>query len=192
MARDYKKRTQSRSRQDKAQSVAWWKWLAIVLLLSGFAWFLNSLSDSPVKKDDGQYSKLPVKKPNKNIKASSVPKNQKKANNLTEPEFDFYKILETSEVIVSEYETKTIVREERIGKAKPAKYIMQAGAFKDYKQADKLKAQLTLLGLEPKIERVGVWNRVKIGPYSKMSSVNIITKRLKQNGFDVIVTKVGG
>ncbi len=74
-------------------------------------------------------------------------------------------------------------------------YIMQAGSFKDTSDAEKMRANLASMGIEARIERakVGevVWNRIKIGPYSQMSSVSSVRARLRQNGIDVIVTEIG-
>ena len=128
----------------------------------------------------------PVEKP-KPVKAK--PKQE-------EPRFDFYTILPEKEVVVPDYEIKTRVREERVGKAKPAKYILQAGSFREFKEGDSLRAKLALMGIESRVEKAQVgnvtWNRVKMGPYSQMSSVTTIKSRLKQNGIDVMVTEIGG
>ena len=79
---------------------------------------------------------------------------------------------------------------------KTNKYLMQAGSFRQFSEADKLRARLALIGIESRIEKAKVgntiWNRVKIGPYSNSSSVSVIKKRLKQNGIDIIVTEVKG
>jgi cell division protein FtsN len=73
---------------------------------------------------------------------------------------------------------------------------MQAGSFKDASDAEKMRTNLASMGIEARIERakVGevVWNRIKIGPYSQMSSVSSVRARLRQNGIDVIVTEIGG
>lgn len=187
MARDYKSRTSAGRSKKKPSPVAWWKWLLIALSIAGFAWFLKSLSDSAPPVEVSQ--KTPEKKSAKPVAEKKGPPPIAKP---TEPEFEFYQILEQKEVVVPEYETKTIAREEQVGKAKVSSYILQAGAFKDFKQADKRRAQLALLGIQSKVEKVGGWNRVKIGPYPKMSSVNRVSARLKKEGISVIVTRVGG
>ena len=67
-----------------------------------------------------------------------------------------------------EYEIKTRTREERVGKAKETKYIMQAGSFKVFKEADELRAKLALMGIESKVEKAKVgsvtWKPGKNGP----------------------------
>ena len=138
------------------------------------------------------------------------------------PQFDFYTILPEKAVVVPDQEITARAREERINVnvapvdiAQPidstidapvasvapvtkstSTYIMQAGSFKDANDAEKMRTNLASMGIEARIERakVGevVWNRIKIGPYSQMSSVSSVRARLRQNGIDVIVTEIGG
>ncbi|MGZ8175262.1 MULTISPECIES: SPOR domain-containing protein, partial [Methylobacter] len=67
--------------------------------------------------------------------------------------------------------------------------------FREFKDADSLRAKLALMGIESKVEKakVGnvVWNRVKMGPYTQMTSVSTIRGRLWENGIDVIVMEIG-
>lgn len=195
MARDYKHRGRASSRKSQPQPVAGWKWGAIVTLIALFAAFLVFLQVSAPERPD----KASVIKKPEPAKPVSKPKQQKPAEQKAEPEgprFDFYTILPEKEVVVPDYEIKTRVREERVGKAKPAKYILQAGSFRNFKEADSLRAKLALMGIESRVEKAKVgnviWNRVKMGPYSQMSSVTTIKSRLKQNGIDVMVTEIGG
>ena len=191
MARDYKKRAQPRGRSgSQLSSVAWWKWLLVVMLITGFVLFLINLSDSTSDQvvSDQDSKTIAISK----SRQQSPQKPEKQVIEPAEPQFDFYTILPESEVVVPDYEVKTRAREELVGKAKTARYVMQAGAFRNYKEADRLRARLALLGIESRVEKAGVWNRVKIGPYSRMSSVDRVKSRLKQNGIDVIVTEING
>ena len=109
------------------------------------------------------------------------------------PQFDFYTILPDKEVIVPEYEIKTRAREERVGKAKETHYIMQAGSFKTFKEAEQLRLKLATMGIESKIDKGKLgdvnWYRVKMGPYTQTDSVNTIRARLRQNGIDILITE---
>jgi cell division protein FtsN len=188
MARDYKHRAQSKKVVAKKNGVAWWKWGLIVLLISVFAGFLIFLrSTKPVT---GNVAISSVKKKPKVVK----PKHQDKV--AEEPHYDFYTILPEAEVVVPDYEIKTRAREELVGKAKVSRYLIQAGSFREFSEADKLRARLALMGIESRVEkaRIGnvVWNRVKMGPFTQSSSVSRIKARLRQNGIDAIVTEQGG
>ncbi len=100
-------------------------------------------------------------------------------------------MLPNKEAVVPDHEINTRLREERLGKAKQGKYVMQAGSFKAADDADRLKAKLALMGIESKVEKTKIgnseWHRVKIGPYAQMGSVDMTKKRLKDNGIDAIV-----
>ncbi len=192
MARDYKPRTNRRHHRNTRSNIAWWRWILVALLIVGFGYFLSSLRDTVPEKMP--VTPLPVK-PNKPVKKTSEKKAQAEPE-LIEPQFDFYEILEGKEVRIPDYEVKTRAREEKVGKAKPAQYILQVGAFKEYKQADKLKARLAFIGIESKIEKAQVanviWNRLKIGPYAKLSTIERVRSQLKQQGISTIVMEVKG
>jgi cell division protein FtsN len=132
------------------------------------------------------------------LKAEAEAK-QKAANNPprqdsvpVEPHFDFYTILPSVEVVIPDHEIKTRIREEKLGEGdKNAKYIMQAGSFRDSPEAERLKAKLTAMGIESRVEKAQVgevmWYRVKVGPYSGMSSVMTVKTQLRDSGIDAIV-----
>ena len=191
MARDYKYRATQNRKKPKQTSIVWWKWVLIVVLISLFVYFLFFLSNSTPEDKSGKKTKsITVSKQTK--KTRSPPKRQNKEPE--EPRFDFYTILPETEIIVPDYEINTRSREEKFGKAKTSKYIIQAGSFRDFSEADKLRARLALMGIESRVEKAKIgnviWNRVKIGPYTRSSSVSVIKKRLRSNGIDVIVTEI--
>ena len=191
MARDYKYRASQNRKKPQKTSVAWWKWILIVILISLFVLFLFFLSNSTPNTKSGQQTKS-ISTSKQTKKTKSPPKHQNKKPE--EPRFDFYTILPETEIIVPDYEINTRSREEQFGKAKTSKYVMQAGSFRDFAEADKLRARLALMGIESRVEKAKIgkvtWNRVKIGPYTRSSSVSAIKKRLRNNGIDVIVTEI--
>lgn len=190
MARDYKHRAHSR-RNQKPQSVAIWKWLLVVIIVAGFGFFLFSLDDVKPKKQNVQNVKIAKPKPKKTVAVAKPDKSKDE-----DPRFDFYTILPEKEVVVGDYEVKTRKQEEKVGKAKSAKYLLQAGSFKNHKQADSLKAKLALMGIESRIEKANIgnvtWNRVKLGPFSSMADVDRLRQRLRQNKIDTVVTEIPG
>ena len=109
-----------------------------------------------------------------------------------EPHFDFYNILPAVDVEIADHELKTRVREEKLGEVdKNAKYIMQAGSFPDVAAAEQRKAKLSAIGIESRIEKAQVgevfWYRVKVGPYTGMSSIMTVKAQLHDTGVDAIV-----
>ncbi|MFP5344985.1 MAG: SPOR domain-containing protein, partial [Gammaproteobacteria bacterium] len=80
---------------------------------------------------------------------------------------------------------------------KPEAYILQAGSFKNFAEADRLKASLNLIGIEAGIQTVTVnnkdtWHRVQIGPYRDVAELNAVRARLKQNNIDAVLLKLKG
>ncbi len=189
MPRDYKHRAQARKNNRKQSStIAWWKWLLVVLIIAVFVGFLNFLRTTTPETSAPEVKPAktrPVKKLKKPVAKKAPAKTEK-------PHFEFYTRL-PKETVVTDYEIKTRVREERVGKNKPASYLIQAGSFRKFDDADRRRAQLALMGFESHIEKVRigntVWHRIKLGPFSRPSAVSTIQSRLKQEGIDVIITE---
>lgn len=94
------------------------------------------------------------------------------------PSFDFYKVLpgDTSGEMPNTQESA----------AQTPRYYLQAGAFQNAADADNLKAQLALLGLEAAIQtsdlaEKGTFHRVRIGPFEAMDAVERTRSLLAQN-----------
>jgi cell division protein FtsN len=125
-------------------------------------------------------------------------------SNEKAPQFDFYKILPELEVVVPGLEVLGKQKNQQQPKppeptvelAKGEQFILQAGSFKQYEQADKLKASLALLGVEADIQKVTVdndtWHRVRIGPFTDRNELNTVRKRLQDNDINAITLKVSG
>lgn len=128
--------------------------------------------------------------------------------------FDFYSLLPKMEVLVPESELsqhagKNSEKIKEKDKQTPAattthaqpstttikgNYYLQAGAFKDFQAADRMKANLGLLGIESKIVSVtldsGVWHRVRIGPFTNLQQMNKTRDIMKSNRISSITVKV--
>lgn len=209
MPRDYKHRVQSSSyansrRRPKKSPKIVWRWLLVAALIVAFVVFLNMIGKMVPELIAGKSDaakQLVADKPQPEAAAKTQTpaepekKQEPKPEAPEEPRYDFYTILPEAEVVVPDYEIKTRVREELVGKTKATKYVMQAGSFREASEADRHKAKLALLGIESRVEKAKVgsviWHRVKIGPYDNPSSVATIKELLQKNGIGVIVTEGG-
>jgi cell division protein FtsN len=212
MARDYKHRvnkpsySNSRRQTKRKSSGGFWRLLLVAVLLVVFVLGLNMISNMVKELMAGKpelFTKPAEDKVKQEIvvKQSIVAEPEKKVEQTPttvaaepeEPRYDFYTILPQAEIVVPDYEIKTRVREELVGKTKTAKYMMQAGSFRETAEAERHKAKLAQLGIESRVEaaKVGnvMWYRVKIGPYDNSSSVSTIKDLLIKNGIGVIVTE---
>ena len=199
MSRDYKPRTQSKysGQRRKKPGIVLWRWMLITAIIIAFAVFLAylwSAGSQPVNPQQISQTSLNKTGSETAVVAKEGQKPEVKPGPKI-PQFDFYTILPEKEVVVPEYEIKTRTREERVGKAKETHYVMQAGSFKTFKEADQLRAKLASMGIESKVQKAKVgsvnWYRVKMGPYAQTDSVNTIRARLRQKNIDVIITETG-
>ena len=106
--------------------------------------------------------------------------------------FDFYTLLPELEVVVDKAGRAPAGRPDN--KLPAGRYVLQVGSFKDHQEADSLKAQLALMGVETNIEKVTVntinWHRVRVGPIQHTEQLESIQKRLRKNKIDSILFKV--
>jgi cell division protein FtsN len=111
------------------------------------------------------------------------------------PKFDFYTILPETETVLPE---RRSARNKPPAKTKPddgASYILQAGSFASYEEADQLKAKLALSGMVAQIQKViiegkGEYHRVRLGPYEKAEQLDAPAQQLQKMGIKVIRLKI--
>ena len=112
----------------------------------------------------------------------------------SDPDYDFYTLLPESEQLVPESSVPTQAPAEppKTDDAKPqdtTRFFLQAGSFRKRTDADRVRAQILLLGLDVKLEdaKLGdgeTWYRVQVGPFQDRSSVTEAQKTLAGNGYD--------
>jgi cell division protein FtsN len=109
--------------------------------------------------------------------------------------FEFYEILPQFEVVVPEDDAPAATAAARPRPpAAPGSFLLQAGSFSAAADADRLKANLALLGFESHVQRVtldgGVFNRVRIGPIGDVDAALRAQRRLRDAGIDTLLMKV--
>lgn len=121
---------------------------------------------------------------------------QKKAAPAEEPEprFDFYDMLPKFEVIVPEQDLEARPDLTPADVETPGAYVLQAGSFSTFQDADRMKARLALLGVISKIQEVSVddrsFHRVRIGPIENLDELNSIREQLRDAHVEVMVIRV--
>lgn len=105
--------------------------------------------------------------------------------------FDFYTLLPELEVIVDQDSSQSSTTKSKL----PAgEYVLQVGSFKSQKEANNLKAQLALMGVETNIETVKInttsWHRVRVGPNKNIFQLQSIQQRLQTKKMDSILLKI--
>jgi cell division protein FtsN len=132
------------------------------------------------------------------------PRREPDAAAVPTPTFDFYQILPSREVNVSEW-----IAEDSAGSgaavpaappaetgASDAPQLIQVGSFETFEAADQTKAQLAMIGIGADIQRVvingqDVRHRVRIGPFTDPARFEETRQRLAQHGLKYMVLKLG-
>ena len=145
---------------------------------------LQSVAQQPASMSSPMEREPVATTPEPVADAAPVPEEQ------AEPRFSFYKMLPSFEVVIPEEESDVSRDREVEAVQEPGTYVLQAGSFAALADADRRRAELALLGLESKIQRVSIddktFHRVRIGPVSNLDELNLIRNQLRQAKIDVL------
>lgn len=206
MARDYKDRANRRPPPKKR--APGWLWVLAAGLVVAFVSFLLSLGDAgdpqpvrarapvapladPAKRAEEE-ARLKKRREEADRKAQEEKEAAEKAR-AARPRFQFYAVLPEREFIIPESEVKTRKQQERLGEKPPGGeiYMLQVASFKTAPEAERMKAQLALLGVQGKVETAQIgtatWNRVKVGPFATIASADKTRALLRENHIDSVV-----
>lgn len=185
MPRDYKHHANPRK---GGPAIPGWVWL-----IAGFAFGFATatgigLTKAPVVVQQAETPARDAERP-------TVEQREKDAGQRGE-RFDFYRMLPNFEVVIPEQD-REVTPSGKVGEVRePGAYVLQAGSFRNPADADRLKAQLALLGVESRIQEVTIddtqtWHRVRVGPISDLERLNEIRARLREHGIPALVIRVG-
>jgi len=186
-------------------------WMLAGLTIGFFAAFLVYLDKQPAEDMSfTQVVKQQLKKArDKNSQSSAKSAKNETAKNTSDkndsdknekPRFEFYTILSELEVFVPEPEIEPEKPASKpwqnnnkpISSAK--KYLLQAGSFKSHEDAERLKANLALLGVLASIQSVTInadsWHRVRIGPFNSNLQLRETLGTLKQNNIHAMTMEL--
>ena len=191
MPRDYAKKS-----SNSKNPLPGWIWMTGGLVIGLFVALLVYINEHQ-QKDSAPTISGVVEGFQKDIKdARKVAKQgtlKSAAKKKTSQSFDFYTILPELEVIIPDLklssDTKTQSKE---GKDE---YILQAGSFRKYEVAHRLKGNLAMLGVAADIQTVTIndkdtWHRIRIGPFRSLRKLDQTRRRLQKNGVHSIVLKI--
>ncbi|MDX2313269.1 MAG: SPOR domain-containing protein [Gammaproteobacteria bacterium] len=189
--KDYKNRRKSRSKSKPARG---WLWFLAGLLI-GIAGTLFAEFQEYFSAEGVVQAVREATSSNDSVAGVKVRK-KKPEEKSKRPRFEFYTMLPEMEVAVPENElTAKTTTATRQAESKDVTYVLQAGSFRDLAQADRLKAELTLMDMPVKIQTVSIeggskWHRVRVGPFTNLQALNEARAELQRNGLKVMVLKV--
>jgi cell division protein FtsN len=180
MSKDFAKRSATSTRQRSAAKspAPAWVWFLLGAIVGAFAMALIFWNNGQVKQPIAEISKQTL---NPDAK---IPK----------PRFDFYKLLQESEVIVPATEKISEGDKPAEAIAPDTEFVLQVGSFPNQPEADKYRAQLILLNLSAHIESVEIhkgeiWHRVMVGPFDSQVKLASARETLVANQYNVLVLK---
>lgn len=191
-----------------------WLWMTALIAIAAFAglvMFLDYHQKRDIHSANEQQAGTAA-----NAKSETTAKNAAKGKNLPGDgnKFDFYQLLPDLESIVNDNEVtkdksptaSAPVHNDK--KPSPTKsvptlvspasseqeFFLQVGAYKQYEAADRMKANLALLGLHAGIQRVdigkvGRMHRVRLGPYINIRDMRHDRQKLEAANIPSIMVR---
>lgn len=105
-----------------------------------------------------------------------------------QPSFDFYEVLPEQRMNI---EVDPADLPQARDRDSGPLYLLQAGSFRQAEDADRRRAELLLLGLEPEVEETngsnGRWFRVVIGPFESRSAMARARSLTAQQEIDTLL-----
>ncbi|CAA0080489.1 Cell division protein FtsN [BD1-7 clade bacterium] len=177
-----KKRGAKQAAQPPARKLPGWVLFFSGVAITLFGQFLWQLAQVETSAN----SEEPVVRPN--IKWLDDPKDTTDSAPTKRPELKFYDTLKDMEVKVPD---EVVAQREQ----EDYNYALQAGSFKSGNDANQLRAEIILLGLDANIEkRVSqtsgtTWHRVIVGPFTSRSALAKARSTLINNNIKTIRIK---
>jgi len=112
---------------------------------------------------------------------------------VEKPQFDFYKILPEGENAPAPTATASVTHP--VAAEPKPRLFLQAGAFENPSEADNVKAQLALIGVEASVSRAevsgkGTVHRVRIGPFDDENLLEESRRELAEAGIPTIPVRM--
>ncbi len=186
-----KKRRKRRNAANSKQEYPGWLWMLFGLAIGlsvAFAIYVQDRQPAVVEQPAAAKVESSV---DDNGEAVAAEVEEETAPNR----FTFYNVLPKFEVVIPEQEPDVTADTEPRAIVEPGLYVLQAGSFSRYEDADRRRAELALQGIESSIQRVTIddrtYHRVRIGPIDDLDELNMLRSRLRAARIDVLRIRLG-
>ena len=193
-----KRSKRRRSTATKKQEYPGWVWMLFGLAIGlsvAFAIFVRDREPAPPPAAARQPASLESAIDSNGEKAAEGEPREEPSAEPQESRFTFYDMLPNFEVVIPEQEPDVTADVEPRAVVQPGLYILQAGSFTHFEDADRRRAELALHGIESTIQKVTIddrtYHRVRIGPTDDLDELNMLRSRLRAAKIDVIRIRLG-
>lgn len=194
MARDYRAKRRPAGGNSRGSGFSGWVGLTCGLCLglavAGWVYVRDHRPDAPLARS--------AKADKKKIRSDALAETEGGDAGAAEDSptsYAFYDMLPKFEVVVPEKEKDVRPDTRAVPETRRGTYVLQAGSYRNFADADRVRAQLALQGIESKVQKVSVdndtWHRIRIGPISKLDELNRLRTILRKADVDVLVIRVG-
>ncbi|MEA5446202.1 SPOR domain-containing protein [Gammaproteobacteria bacterium AB-CW1] len=187
MPRDYKNAGQAR-RKDPVETTPGWVWLIAGFVLG----FGAAMAVTWLQQSDTELPQLDLEAAREQAESDEGDEAEEGRSR-----FNFYRMLESFEVVVPEEEVR--VREpeggESVEPTPEGRYILQVGSFRSESDADRMRAELGMAGFESHIQRVTIddgqtYYRVRVGPIEDAERLDRTRSRLEDQGIEPLLIRL--
>ncbi len=182
-ARDYKKRRRARS------SFSGWMGLACGLILGLGVAAVVYLKDHRLDAPAAAEAKTAKHRLRANEPSEVAEPGDEPAKN-----YDFYDALPKFEMVVPERDKDVRPDIKTVPETRKGTYVLQVGSYKNFVDADRVRAKLALQGVDAKVQKVSIdndtWHRIRIGPISNLDELNRLRAILHKADVDALVIRV--
>ena len=188
MTRDYK------ARRKTGRGFSGWTGLmtglGVGLAVAGLVYVRDHRTDAP-----SVHAAKPDKKRQRPFEQPDADGREPGAGEDSAHSYAFYDMLPKFEVVVPEKDKDVRPDARAVPETRRGTYVLQAGSYKNFADADRVRAKLALQGIESKVQKVSVdsdtWHRIRIGPISNLDELNRLRTILRKSDVDVLVIRVG-
>lgn len=197
MSRDYKSKSKVTARSSGSLILGLFIGYALGIVSAIGVWAFINQAPSPFITEE----KSVKHKPDESITQKSQNNNTTKEidqASANRPRFDFYNILPgideplAEESFAQEMKSPPSITNDT---SVASDYFLQIGSYKNAAEAERIKAELALLGMIASVQTAessdkGTRYRVRIGPYSKVGEVDQVRASLQENGIEANFVRV--
>jgi len=156
-------------------------------------------SDQPAAVGGGLRALIAASKSKRATSVSVTDESPNKAEELPSTKLDFYTVLpEIEYVLPDDYAPDKQPDLPTSGQTEEGIfYMLQAGSYANFKDADRLKAELALAGLEAHIQKItvqdkGDYYRVRLGPFINLAKLARVHDQLRNQGINAMRLRISG
>ncbi len=198
MSRDYKSKSMATTRNSGSLILGLFIGYALGIATAIGVWVLINQAPSPFLTEEKLVKNKPDESITKRMQNNSDTKEIDQAS-VNKPRFDFYNILPGIDEPLTEEPfdqvTQSIPTVTNNASTTSSDYFLQIGSYKNANEAERMKAELALLGMIASIQTTessdkSTSYRVRIGPYSKIDEVDQMRASLQENGIEANFVKI--